>query len=713
MVGQQPLSLRSFLCSVTALFITAQLSFFFIHEHISSIFDIVTRSSLFAGHFHYTVWITIVTFIFLQLLAYLLLITFICFVAENLSQFFNPTSSNALTYKIGIMMWVLSMLFILLSNSKLYPYSFFAPWFSPYLGWQIPITIILLIYTLCAYVNCFTKPYKRKTGAFFLFLATVALLDFDELPLQPSLSKATVQQKLPTLIFIGFDSLRPDFINDENTPAIKQFLTQSVNFQSAYTPLARTFPSWVSILTAQYPKHHDMRMNLVASDALNNIDNLAKHLQRLGYQTIYATDEKRFSNITEKFGFDRVVGPKMGVNDFILGSLTDFPLTNLLIQLPISRYLFPYNYANRAAAITYDPAHFNNLLHATLRHDRHSSVPLFLAIHLCLSHWPYFKAGDENAAAKSTAANYERAIHHVDQQFQSLLSILQKENLLNNAYVVLLSDHGTTFGLLHDRLLSKDKYRGDKSALRLLPLYTLNQSDVYSLATSYGQGTDVLSLKQNHVLLALRGYGLSNPAIQSTALAPKNISHNVSLLDIAPTILDLAKLPPLRNTDGLSLLPLLQHNNGQAAQSAYNKLTHRRTFFFETADSFAEIETDQIAIEKVLQQRLRAYQVDPKTTYLTMNPGFIPKVLRLKQRAILFQDWLLAYYPASIGSTLNNKKNRLQLKTISLPAFTVLVNIKSGEWTINPERMYWSKHAPLAQLKQQIKAFYGDEVVKT
>ena len=60
------------------------------------------------------------------------------------------------------------------------------------------------------------------------------------------------------------------------------------------------------------------------------------------------TDEKRFS-ITEHYGFDRLVGPGIGVNDFILGGLAIF--LNESFNTSLGRVLFPFNYANRAAAI--------------------------------------------------------------------------------------------------------------------------------------------------------------------------------------------------------------------------------------------------------------------------------------------------------------------------------------------------------------------------
>ena len=186
----------------------------------------------------------------------------------------------------------------------------------------------------------------------------------------------------PNIILIGLDSLRPDFTGFYGnqfvrTPNIDHFLSQAVSFSETYTPLARTFPAWLSILTGKYPKHHEARNNLIASTSIIQQDTLAKKLQQAGYVTVYATDEKRFSNITKEYGFDRIVGPKMGVNDFLLGSLSDF---DKLLVVPGGRFLFPLIMVSRSHH-TYQPDKYT-----ISRQDLSVFlINLFLSVHLCLS----------------------------------------------------------------------------------------------------------------------------------------------------------------------------------------------------------------------------------------------------------------------------------------------------------------------------------------
>src|SRR3989338_2547958 len=163
----------------------------------------------------------------------------------------------------------------------------------------------------------------------------------------------------PNIILIGIDSLRPDFLGffgyAQISPHIDQFLDHATVFSESLTPLARTFPSWVSMLTGVYPKLNTIRTNLGDQSHLQFNTTLPAILRQHGYKTIFATDETRFSNIDQRYCFDETVTPPIGFNDFLLGTLNDFPLSNLVVNTTLGKYLFPHTYANRAVFETYEP----------------------------------------------------------------------------------------------------------------------------------------------------------------------------------------------------------------------------------------------------------------------------------------------------------------------------------------------------------------------
>ncbi len=130
----------------------------------------------------------------------------------------------------------------------------------------------------------------------------------------------------PNIIFLGIDSLRYDEVlrtGDSNTPNVDAFLSHALRFDNAMTLLARTYPSWVALLTGKHPHTTGAFLNLLPEDQVNLGRTLPQHLRTHGYRTAYAIDEVRFSNIDESYGFDQAITPPIGSSDFIVGTMSD------------------------------------------------------------------------------------------------------------------------------------------------------------------------------------------------------------------------------------------------------------------------------------------------------------------------------------------------------------------------------------------------------
>ncbi len=693
--------LRAMLSCLTILFILGQLAPFTIHYHVSDILNSFTDTSIFLDLLHSVVLLPLAFFVLIQIAAYLLLICLTWWIAISVGEFFKFSAS--LTYWSGIVWWVLACGDVLALNSYYFPHSFFAIRApnSLIISFLLISALLWLNAIVIAYFQFFYHKHYRKIGWLFLLLGVVGC--FAKLPFSGYTTHYSSSE--PNIILIGVDSVRPDFTgyfgHHAHTPAIDLFLSNAVTFKEAYTPLGRTFPAWISILTAKYPKNSFARNNLPDPSKIIKNETLAKRLQQAGYHTIYASDEKRFSNITKDYGFDQLIGPSMGVNDFILGSLSDFPLTNLLTKLPFAATLFPYNYSNRAAAVTYDPEHFIPLLKNALANR--PNKPLFLAVHLCLSHWPFTWARDHNSNM-SFANQYKNSVEGVDKQVGEMLSSLKQLGLLDNSIVVLLSDHGTGLGLPGDTLLDEKNYHGNKNQLKMVPIARLSFAPIdsidfkhdYARNTSYGQGTNLLSLQQSRVLLAFKRYG--NAPFKS-----QEISAPVSLLDIAPTLLAALNMPPLKKIDGISLAASF-HGHPQTPAS-------HRILFFESGDYFSEIETDHIYIEKVIQREAGLYHINPHTGLLTMDEVAAQSINAAKQRAVLQGDWVLARYPASTIYKLmpaNNHSTGMMLKPVTLPPYFILANIRSGQWTVGLNTAF-AQAAPINVLTRELRGFYGSD----
>ncbi len=164
------------------------------------------------------------------------------------------------------------------------------------------------------------------------------------MPVKTVISQASADK--PNVIFIGFDALRPDFLTYFNpsrrhTPTFDAFLQHSTVFKNVFTPDARTFPTWVSILTGRYPLHHKARDDNADLSTLDIPTTLAREFQKNGYETIFASDDNRFNNINhDQFGFNRMIGPTGNAIDMMLSNANDNLLSNLLVQTSLGKWLF-------------------------------------------------------------------------------------------------------------------------------------------------------------------------------------------------------------------------------------------------------------------------------------------------------------------------------------------------------------------------------------
>lgn len=155
---------------------------------------------------------------------------------------------------------------------------------------------------------------------------------------------------------------------------------------------------------------------------------------------------------------------------------------------------------------------------------RHRDQPSFLFLHTYEVHLPYVPPPPYDTAftapihpANSPAAEllrYEQEARYLDDEVRALLEALDLLGLGTRTLVVFLSDHGEEF-------------------------------------KEHGQLRHGCSLHTESTRIPLL---LRLPGIVPSG---RRIGTAVSLVDVAPTILELAGLPPLHDVDGQSLVPLL------------------------------------------------------------------------------------------------------------------------------------------------------------
>jgi arylsulfatase A-like enzyme len=376
----------------------------------------------------------------------------------------------------------------------------------------------------------------------------------------------------------------------------------------------------MSILTGRHPVTTNARYNLMPRRLVHEGVTLGDALRAHGYRATYATDEVRYANFDETFGFDQLITPPVGAIDFLLGYGGDMPLVNLVALSPAGRILFPSNHANRAASITYRQQDFVRRL------DREIAVdgPAFLAIHLTTTHWPYSWAGMPTPTTpQAYRVAYGEAVPAVDRQFADVLQLLADKGVLDNAVVVLLSDHGEALGADNDSIIRQIG----------------TSRDIWD--SLWGHGTSVLSPNQYHVLLAIRAFGRASlPGPQ------RNYDWPVSLEDLRPTLEEIATGTAPAGVDGISLVPYMSEPSRAASLAS-------RIRFTETDLNTQSILNGDYKATDVVNEASIYYEVDPDSGWVQLRQSTIPELISHKQRAALTSDFLLAAVPSRSADGLH------------------------------------------------------------
>lgn len=451
-------------------------------------------------------------------------------------------------------------------------------------------------------------------------------------------------ERMPDVIMIGADSLRPDHVGflsgdaPSLTPSLDAMLAGASVFERAWTPIGQTYAAWMSILTGRYPSAHGAYYNLIARETVDDGDNLARRFGDLGYHRIYALDEVRFSNMDASYGFDIAVTPAMGAFDFFSTHL-DLPMVNLVSNHAVGGLFFPFSHINRAAPVSYRPEVFDARIRDAIE-AAPADRPMFLIAHFELPHWPYewadsgrFVIDSPDPAAVRSPQPYQQAVRRVDQQYGALLEALADAGRLDNAVVVLLSDHGEAFTASEpwwqtpvlDDVADRRVFAGAVQG-------AVDDEERRVFARSF-HGSNVVSHAQNRVLLAFRGYGPQAEVVAERTLA----GPTVSLVDIRPTIEAWVGIDPADDLDGESLYALVKGGQSPALAA--------RAVGVESGFSLPSIARGNPDAAEIIKAGAEYYALDADGR-LYLKDEWLQFFRTQKQRAAVLGDWMLTALPA-------------------------------------------------------------------
>jgi len=334
-----------------------------------------------------------------------------------------------------------------------------------------------------------------------------------------TLQRSIPENKKINVILITPDQMRADHLScygyfRKTSPYIDTIAQEGVIFKRHYTVAPWTTPSFCSIMSSLVPSRHGATL-LGSSIVDSTIPLLSEQFKATGYRTVafcnnalaskklsrgfdelYEGERTQPRSVTEHMEFG-APGTNKKIFEWLDQHYNESFFMWILYYEPHSPYNPPPEY-DVFKTYAY-PDETNN----GWGPERGSGYLYRLA-----------NAGDGKAVERLNAL-YDGKIHFVDYHIGQVLRKLKELNIAKKTLVVFTSDHGE---LLYEHI--------DCLTFDHVSLYDSNM----------------------HVPLILRG-----PSIPKG----KCIDAMACTLDIVPTILEVAGLPPLKHAQGKSLMPLI------------------------------------------------------------------------------------------------------------------------------------------------------------
>lgn len=346
-------------------------------------------------------------------------------------------------------------------------------------------------------------------------------------PPPPSASPPKVWPEPPyNIVLITADTLRGDMLpmngNTElYTPHLQRLADQGVNFTRAYTPITTTLPAHASLLSSLYPSDHRAFSNVSAISS--RIQTLPEELKSNGYRTAAHINmpwlNPEVSNVPQGIQ-DIRRGDRVRKADKTLPWVTDYIEGREGKDQPFFLWIhFVDNHTPYHAPAAYDSLYFEGEKGSPGETSMEEIWHLFPGDHQRSEHFLSWVDGVESA--DYLTGTYKGSLTWLDQHIGHLLNTLEQTGQWDNTIFVFTADHGESLG----------------------------EHDLWFVHGGLYEGT-------THIPLIVRVPG--GPEGES-------IDRLVSLVDVAPTLLNANHFETPQAMRGQDLLDPSQDKRGGAA----------------------------------------------------------------------------------------------------------------------------------------------------
>ncbi len=495
---------------------------------------------------------------------------------------------------------------------------------------QILITDYLplwLIYLAAVLALVLLAILKRKVLAPLFFILVACFLIF-----RPWVSPARGEHlgDRPNILILASDSLRPSHISYNGyfrkTPNIDRLFSKGANFLHMTSSLARTFPSWTSILTSLYPPQHGIRHMFPDFDErqkrwLTLVDVLKKHGYYTGVVSDFAGD--MFSRID--FGFDCVKAPYFNMKTLVKQRLLEihYPLLGFVLSF-WGRKLFPVIWE---FAFNPDPYFVSYEAKKFIKKSLKLKKPFFLIAFYSCTHFPYappypyyslytdrnyrgphkykkeslleeYTAKISERDRKQIVALYDGGVKNFDDTVGDMLRFLEKSGLLSRTIVVIMSDHG---------------------------------ENLYEDGYGMGHGDHLRGYYASSMT-----FGIWSPFHNFGGRIIKEIARDI---DIAPTLLELAGIAKPQQFRGKSLVKAME------GREKLDLAAYEETGLWYSLKMPALRGGVRIPYPEVTE----LLRVEGQTHELVLKKKYRCLVINAKHRAISINGWKYIYMPGLNG----------------------------------------------------------------